>query len=313
MLDPVVKVDDSRQATKRRGRIFLILRGFSLAILAIFLSVPARSQTPGPQEDHTSQAQSGAEPDLINPDRPGIADGSTVVGAKTFQIESGIQEEFRHDGDSRDHTFFLPTLLRFGFSNHWEVRIEGNTFTRVTTFNSGIVTDQTSGFAPTSMGFKYHIYNSNGDHQVSLGTIVRVFPAWGSKEFRPQHTTGDIRLAADWNFAPRFKLSVNPNVGVARYEDDQGRLFTAGLFALTLNYSPTKKLNPFIDVGVQSPEASEGQSSAILDGGVAYTIGRNLAIDASMGTKVHGITGPQPFLGFGISWRSKLFHGEPHQ
>jgi hypothetical protein len=294
---------------RNRSKAFIIiLHGFISATLAIFLSAHAFSQTPATQVDHSTQSQIAVEPDLINPDRPGIADGSTVVGAKTFQIESGIQLEFRRSGDSREHTFFFPTLLRFGIGSHWEARVEGNTLTRVTTFDSTNVTDQTSGFAPTSIGFKYHFYNSNGDHEVSLGTIVRIFPAWGSKEFRTQHATGDIRLAADWNFAPRFKLSVNPNIGVARYEDDQGKLFTAGLFAMTLNYLPTKKLNPFIDVGFQSPEASRGQSTAILDGGVAYTIGRNLAVDASIGTRVLGITAPHPFLAFGVSWR--LFHGE---
>jgi Putative MetA-pathway of phenol degradation len=189
-----------------------------------------------------------------------------------------------------------------------EARIEGNTFTRVTNSDSVNVSDHTSGFAPTSIGFKYQIYERNGVHNASVGTIVRVFPAWGSKEFRPQHTTGDIRLAADWTFAPRFKLSMNPNIGVGRYEDDHDRLFNAALFAVTLNYLPTRKLNPFIDIGVQSPEASEGKSAAILDEGVAYTIGRSLEIDASIGTRVHGMTAPQPFVAFGISWRSKLFH-----
>ena len=239
---------------------------------------------------------------------PGIADGSNVVGSKTFQLEIGFHLEFRRRDDTREHTLFVPTLLRFGIGSRWEARIEGNTFTRVSTHDSANMSDQTSGFAPTSMGFKYHIYNSNGDHQISLGTIVRIFPTWGTKEFRAQHTTGDIRLAADWNFAPRLKLSLNPNIGIARWEDDQGRLFTSGLFATTLNYLPTQKLNPFVDVGVQSPEATAAQSSAILDGGVAYIIGRNVQVDASIGTRIHGTTGPQPFIEFGISWRSKLFH-----
>jgi hypothetical protein len=284
---------------------FRAAQSLLLFALAAFLSVPAFSQTPGAQ-------QSTSDSDLINPDRPGIADGSTVVGSKTFQIETGIQFEFRHSEDTHEHTLFVPTLLRFGIGSRWEARIEGNMFTRVTTFESGNATDQTSGFAPTSIGFKYHIYDSSGDHELSLGTIVRVFPEWGSKEFRTQHTTGDIRLAADWNFAPKLKLSLNPNIGIARYEDDQGKLFTAGLFAVTLSYLPTKRLNPFIDLAVQSPETTEGQSSAILDGGVAYTIGRNLEVDAGMGTRVHGITGPQPFLEFGLSWRSKLFAGHHH-
>jgi Putative MetA-pathway of phenol degradation len=232
----------------------IILQVLIAATLAVMFSVPALAQSLRPQQNHPAQQQSAQEPDLIDSDRPGIADGSNVIGALRFQIESGIQEEFRRSRDGREHTFFVPTLLRFGIDNHWEALIEGNTFTRVTTFDSANRTNHISGFAPLSLGFKYHIYNSNGDHQISLGTIVRVFPAWGSKEFRTQHATGDIRLTADWNFAPSLKLSVNPNIGVARYEDDQGRLFTAMLFAMTVNYLPTKKLNPFIDVGVQSPE-----------------------------------------------------------
>ena len=253
-----------------------------------------------------AQQQNATEPDLINADRPGIADGSTVIGPQTFQVESGIQAEFRHDGDDREHTLFIPTLLRFGIDNHWEVRIEGNTYTRITSFHSTITTNQTSGFAPLSLGFKYHIYDSNNDHQFSLGTIVRIFPTWGSKEFRTEHATGDVRLTADWNFAAHFSL--NPNIGVARYEDDQGRLFTAGLFAVTLNVNPTKKLNPFIDLGVQWPEVKNGQTSGILDSGLAYIIGRNVQVDAAVGTRVHGDTGPRPFIGFGISWRVRSKH-----
>jgi outer membrane putative beta-barrel porin/alpha-amylase len=277
-------------------------KAFIIAVtLAAFVPASAQSR---PQQDLVAQPQSAAESDLINADRPGIADGSTVIGPKRLQIESGIQLEFRRSGDGREHTFFIPTLLRFGIDSNWEVRIEGNTFTRVTTFDSTNTVSHTSGLAPASVGFKYHIYNSNGDQQLSLGTIVRVFPAWGSKEFRMQHTTGDIRLAADWSLAP--SLSINPNIGVGRYEDDKGRLFTATLFAITLNYLPNKKVNPFIDLGVQYPEANNGKTAAILDSGIAYIIGRNLQIDASIGTRAHGDTTPQPFLGFGISWRSKL-------
>jgi len=283
---------------------------FFTLVLTLLLAGTVFCQTPGPIPGPTPEP---TEPDLINADRPGIADGSGVVGPKTFQLETGIQLEFRPCGETSEHTFFIPTLLRIGIGNHWEARIEGNTFTRDTTFTSGNVSERASGLAPTSLGFKYHISNFGDAQQLSLGAIVRVFPSWGSHEFRTQHTTGDVRLAADWNFAPQLKLSLNPNVGVARYEDDLGRLFTAGLFAATLNYQPTKKLNPFIDVGVQSPEVTEGKSSAILDGGVAYILGRNVQFDASVGTRVHGVTGPRPFLEFGISWRTRPFHHDHHQ
>ncbi|PWT92525.1 MAG: hypothetical protein C5B55_06270 [Blastocatellia bacterium] len=272
------------------------------AMVAMFYAVSVHCQTSGPQTSTQSQT---ASDDWINPDRPGIADGSTVVGPETFQIESGIQLEFRRSRNSSEHTLFIPTLLRFGIAKRWEARIEGNTFTRESTFESGALTDQSSGFAPTSIGFKYQFYNSSA---ITLGTIVRVFPPWGSRDFRTQHVTGDVRVAADWNFAKRAKLSLNPNIGLARYEDDQGRLFTAGLFAVTLNYLPTKKLNPFVDVGAQSPEVIEGQSAAVFDGGLAFTIERNLEVDASAGTRIHGVTGPRPFVAFGVSWRSRISH-----
>src|SRR5689334_15837010 len=159
------------------------------AILIVLWTATASAQSGSSQPDPLPQ-QNATEPDLINADRPGIADGSIVVGPKTFQIESGIQAEFRRNGDTREHTFFVPTLLRFGIDSRWEVRVEGNTYTRVTSFQSTTTTDQTSGFAPLSLGFKYHIYDSHNEHQISLGTIVRIFPVWGSEEFRTQHATG---------------------------------------------------------------------------------------------------------------------------
>ena len=292
----------------------LMIFKVATATLAVFLlAIPTAGQSSGrPQEQKPPQSENAQDADLINPDRPGIADGSNVIGAKRLQIETGLQEEFRRDGDSREHTIFIPTLIRLGIDNHWEVRIEGNTFTRVVTFDATDVASQSSGFAPVSLGIKYHIYDFKGTHQASLATIVRVFPAWGSADFRPHHVTGDVRLAVDWDFVPKFKLSLNPNVGVGRYEDDQGRTFTSGLLAVTLNYLPTKKLNPFIDVGLQTPEKSDGRSSVILDTGVAYIIGRNLQLDASVGTGAHGDTTPHPFIGFGISFRSKVWDKERH-
>jgi outer membrane putative beta-barrel porin/alpha-amylase len=275
---------------------------------AVFHSASAEAQSPKPQDQFVQSKCADDDEDLINADRPGIADGSTVVGPKTFQIESGIQQEFRRSGNIREHTFFAPTLVRFGINSQFEARVEGNTFTRVSTFVSANPIDKVSGFAPVSLGFKYQFTDPKSDDKLSLGTIVRVFPTWGSKEFRTQHATGDIRLAADWKFAPC--LSLNPNVGIARYEDDEGKLFTTGLFAVTLNYNPTKHLNPFIDVGIQAPETRGGQTSVILDGGIAYIIGQNLQLDASFGTRVHGETGPRPFLAFGISWRWKPVHAK---
>src|SRR5690348_8890629 len=70
-----------------------------------------------------------SDDDYINPDRPGIADGSTTVGRGHFQFETALQSEWRRKGAEHDRTIFIPTLLRYGFAAKWEARVEGNSYT----------------------------------------------------------------------------------------------------------------------------------------------------------------------------------------
>ena len=275
--------------------VFLLLVTFSH-------TVDTAGQTPAQQPAQTRKPD---DDDLINPDRPGIADGSTVIGAKKIQFEGGLQLEFRHQDSTREHTQFVPLLVRIGITKQWEARIEGNIFDHDTDFEAAGVTQRTSGLAPFSIGLKYHITDSEGVAHPSFGTIVRIFPAWGTGGFRSHHVQGDWRMAVDWDFAPKLKLSLNPNVGVGVYEDNKGRVFPAGLLSCTLGYLPTRKLNPFIDFSLVVPEEKAGKSSVIVDGGVAYTVGRNFELDASLGTGTHGDTPPHPFLLFGVSYRSR--------
>src|ERR1041385_9418266 len=91
-----------------------ILLQITTIALALFHAASVEAQSLRPQDQSAQSQSADDDQDLINADRPGIADGSTVVGPKTFQIESGIQQEFRRSGNVREHTFFVPTLLRFG-------------------------------------------------------------------------------------------------------------------------------------------------------------------------------------------------------
>jgi hypothetical protein len=231
--------------------------------------------------------------DLINPDRPGIADGSFVVGHH-FQVEVGYQEELHDGGHTR--LIFVPTLLRIGVNAAWEFRIEGNTLTYADSFGS-----HATGYQPISAGAKYHFMDAKGTKRPSLGFIGRVFPAIGSAGFQNDKTTGDVRLAGDWNLNDQWEL--NPNIGIADYEDGAGNMFTAGLFAMTLNYNPTPILNFFVDTGMQAPEQSHGKTQIIVDAGVAYIVGKNVQLDLSVGQGISGTTSPRPFVGAGVSVR----------
>ncbi|MBY0493840.1 MAG: transporter [Cyanobacteria bacterium] len=192
----------------------------------------------------------------------------------------------------------MPTLGRWGLGSRWEARFESNTVTQVSapTSENGLTR---TGLAPVSVGVKFQIQAAAGAHRPSLGTILRIFPSSGTGTLHTGRATGDLRLAADWNLTPR--ISLNANAGVALNEYKDGR-FTAGLFALTVNYfNKAKTINPFVDAGIQAPESRAAGPSVIVDGGVAWLPGRRVQIDVSAGAGLRGRAPPRRFVSAGIS------------
>ncbi len=112
--------------------------------------------------------------DVINADRPGIADGSTTVGHAVFQVELGAER----DDDAHIHTLITPLLLRYGLTKNFELRMETAGYGRVLGFGE-------DGFNPISAGFKWHFLDEDTKtRRPSLGIIGRLFPKSGSGVFR---------------------------------------------------------------------------------------------------------------------------------
>ena len=239
--------------------------------------------------------------DDANPDRPGIADGSSVVGAGRLQIEAGVQREWRSDGDERERLTYLPTLLRVGIDDHWEVRIEGNAYGWQKQSDPVDGVSHSAGAMPISLGMKYNFQASDDTGRPGYGVIVRVFPHSGSDTFGTHRTTGDARLVADFQLSENWSL--NPNIGVASDEDGDGNQYNTALVAATLGYAVTKQFNAFVDTGIQSREQRHGGSQVILDTGVAYALTSDVQLDASVGRGVHGATPPRVFASAGVSVR----------
>jgi hypothetical protein len=264
----------------------------------MFASATAAAQADAPRPPASQPASDSQNP--INPDRPGIADGSGVIARGQLQIEFGFQREFRQEAVTKARTSFLPALIRVGIDGRWEGRVETNAYTWIET-QDPTGTSHVSGWSPASLGVKYLICDSNDARRPSLGTIVRAFPASGSGDLASRRLTGDVRLAADLDLSRT--LSLNPNVGIGRYEGDNGETFTATLLALTLSYQPSDRVSPFVDIGYQRPVDVGGPASLLVDAGFAYIIGQRVQLDVSLGTGAHG-PAPRPFLSFGISLRS---------
>jgi len=166
----------------------------------------------------------------------------------------------------------------------------------------GTDTMTTDGYSPVSLGMKMHFQDSKPEtHNLSLGTILRVFPKSGSSDFRTNEITGDLRLVADWTLSSLW--NINPNVGVGFYQDGTGRSYTAFLLPITINYNVTPQLTFFVEPALQTPEQRSGGTSLIYDGGVTYIFGGNNQLDFGIGTGASGQTPPHPFVGVGFSHR----------
>jgi hypothetical protein len=254
----------------------------------------------GAQTPASPLAQGAA--DLINADRPGIADGSRTIGGARVQLETALQIERHRDDGLLSRDVFVPTLLRIGLSDRWELRVEGNTASWMTVEPADAPHATTSGFAPISAGVKYAFYDSHAeDRRLSAGAIVRVFPPSGSGSFHASSASWDARLVADKDVASRW--SVNPNIGIARYASASGGTFATALAALTLNYEPSATVNPFVDFGWQSASDIGAPGTGILDAGVAWIVRRSVQLDVSVGDGIHG-PAPRPFVAAGVSIRS---------
>jgi hypothetical protein len=250
------------------------MRRFGLAALLLLIASVATAQTP----------------DLINADRPGLADAAALVGKGALQIETGLQWEQREDEDA----FFLPTLLRVGLTRRIEARIEGNTLSSSLSANR-----RRTGLAPISFGAKVGILLADDDTP-GVGVIARVFPKWGTNGFAANHTSGDIRLAVDWNISEHWSL--NPNAGVAWSDGELGS-FATGTYALTIGYAPHPAVSLFVDTFLLSREREDGSASNVWDGGVAYIPRQNWQFDVSAGTRTLGDTAARVFVAIGFAYR----------
>lgn len=238
---------------------------------------------------------------LIQADRPGIADGSTTVAAGIFQAEVGIQRHRQSADGTHVSNTTLPTLLRYGFTDRFEGRVETDLLSRSRTTANG-ATVRSNGLAPLSAGFKYHFVDADKSmRRPSLGMIARLFVPSGSGESKQTRFTGDIRLAADLDLSDKWQL--NPNLGAAINRDDSGRQFTSALAAVTLQYSVSDRILPFLDLGLQSPAARGGSSSLIVDGGIAWIIAPNMQLDVAFAHGISGKTSPDFSWTAGVSRR----------
>jgi hypothetical protein len=246
------------------------------------------------------QADEAVEP-LVT-DRPDITEASQVVGPRRFQIETGILREHRSGRRSDERSMFTPTLFRLGFDSRWEARLETDGYSRSRAFSPGEGVTRSSGYSALAPGVKYHIRDAGkGLMEPSMGAIFHLNVPSGSGGFQAEKITGDLKLAVDWELAPKWSLGVN--AGFFIDEDDRGEAFSGGLLTASLNRALTERFRSFVELAFQGPESSHGGRGLIFDGGFAYLVNPDVQLDMALGTGLSGASTPDFFWTLGLSTR----------
>lgn len=239
--------------------------------------------------------------DVINPDRPNVANSSQVVGDGRLQLEIGVNWDRQRNDDLHLRTLSTPTLLRIGLGDTTELRIEtdGRSIeheldpaTRART--------TTAGWNATSIGFKWRFAEGEGVHP-ALGLIGSAALPSGSSALRVKGVLPQLVLAAEWDLPQGWSLAVTPGAGAD--VDDDGARYHYGILAASLGKKFTEQVQGFFEVAApQIASASHGGDRMQVDAGVSWRLNKNCQVDAMV---VHGLNRQTPdlSLAFGLSVR----------
>jgi hypothetical protein len=211
-------------------------------------------------------------------DRPDFSESSEVVGKGRFQIETGGQAEKSHADGPHTTTYNTPTLLRFGISKAWELRVESDGFSRLRSDDG----TRTNGFADTSLGAKWHMQDGDDDdYKPSIAWLADAEFDWGSPAFRGSGVRPSLRMVAEWELPNGYSVGVMPGIVWDRNAD--GKRFVSGLLALAGEKDWSDKFHTFLEFAAQQVASSaNGGSVLTLDFGGSYLVTKTFQVDASV-------------------------------
>jgi len=180
----------------------------------------------------------------IATDRPDFVESSDIVGRGRFQIKTSIAFE-RDKGtgySSRVHS--TPTLLRWGVSEDWELRLESDSAIRQQITEAGISSRQ-RGTADVTQGGKWHWRDGDEDSGTpGLAWLVHVNLDSGSTAFRGQGPCPSLRMVAERELPGGWSAGAMPGIYQDRNENELR--FTGAILAGVLGKSLTDSLRGFV-------------------------------------------------------------------
>ncbi|MBC7730377.1 MAG: transporter [Bacteriovorax sp.] len=246
---------------------------------------------------HQAQAE---EP--IATDRPDFVESSDVVGKGRFQLETSVAFERDRQAGLSTRLRSTPTLLRWGISEDWELRLETEGALRLRSSGPGGVTTE-SGFGDVSLGAKWHWREGNEEAGTpGMAWLFHVDVDSGSAAFRGPGLRPSIRMVAEWELVGGYSFGVMPGVYTDR--NDAGQRYVGGIFAVVLGKSLTDKLRGFVELsGQQLAARKNGGNLLTFDTGLAYLLSNDLQVDLALS---RGLNKTSPDFSWTVGLSSKF-------
>jgi hypothetical protein len=261
----------------------------------------------------------GQHTDEINSNRPGESMSAFAVGKKVIQVETGvfgIKES--HDLQKYDaNGFGMDLEVRYGaFMENLEFIADVQYV--IETFNYPMQVVDKSDFKQTVLGAKYLIYDPNKGYKKE----VNLYSWKANHKFNWHQVIPAVAVFAGANFTgndnpyfftPDATISPKAAVILQNHLGDGSWVFLTNIiynyigtdypslsYILTLTKGINKNWSAFVEnQGIKS----DFYSDAVVRGGAAYLINRNLQVDASISTNFKN-TPSLLYGGVGVSWRS---------
>lgn len=231
----------------------------------------------------TSPALLADTPETIATDRPDFVESNATVGKGHFQIETSIAYDTKKSGSLKEDSYTTPTLLRYGFADAWEARLETDGAihykTRETNTNISILE---RGATDLSLGVKWHTQDeTETGMRPAMAWLFHVDVPSGSDRFHGNGLRPSIRMTMEWEFSKVYSLGIMP--GIIHDKDVTGERFTAGLLGVVVGRAWTDKFRTFMEIAAsQIAEQKYGGSVVTYDVGGSYLITNMIQADMAM-------------------------------
>ena len=230
-------------------------------------------------------------------DRPDFVEAASTVGRGSIQIEAAVAFT-----ETETEDFGTPFLLRVGFADAWEARVETFGYRRSTeeVGPSEVTTDGVSDFA---VGVKWAFFAPESGNAPAMGALVHLRLPIGSNDFQGYGTVPSLRISAEWDLGDDWGIGIMPGIRYDRLGDER---FVAGLIGAVAGKGLTDTFRVFDEIAFeQIAKDQNGGDVGFVDFGGTFLVNPRWQLDAS--TFV-GITDQAPDYGFSLGV-SGLFPG----